>query len=67
MFPKQDCGIVIVVVNRYPKGIKERMSAREQLEKNQALLYALALTLAAGTGLLWPEFSSRLDRGFLSY
>jgi ACR3 family arsenite efflux pump ArsB len=38
------------------------MITREQLEKNQVFIYALVLMLAAGIGLLWPEFTSRLDR-----
>ncbi|WP_373231820.1 arsenic resistance protein [Cohnella sp.] len=38
------------------------MVSREQLEKNQVWLYALALIIAAGLGLLWPESSARLDR-----
>lgn len=37
------------------------MVAREHLEKNQIFLYALTLMLAAGIGLLWPEFSARFD------
>lgn len=38
------------------------MISREQLEKNQVWLYALALIIAAGFGLLWPEASGNLDR-----
>jgi len=38
------------------------MFSREQLEKNQVWLYALALIIAAGFGLLWPEASGNLDR-----
>lgn len=38
------------------------MISREQLERNQVWLYAFILMIAAGLGLLWPEFSKNLDR-----
>ncbi|MFB6365717.1 arsenic resistance protein [Paenibacillus elgii] len=38
------------------------MISREQLEKKQVRFYALALVVAAGFGLLWPESSESLDR-----
>ncbi|ARR10801.1 arsenic resistance protein [Paenibacillus bovis] len=37
------------------------MSSREQLEKNQVWLYALALIIAAGVGLIWPKSSASLN------
>lgn len=37
------------------------MISREQIEKNQVWLYFITLAIAAGLGLLWPEFGSRLD------
>ncbi|SHE15423.1 Uncharacterised protein [Chlamydia abortus] len=38
------------------------MISREQLEMNQVWLYALALMIAAGFGLLWPEAGENLNR-----
>ncbi|MFD7522104.1 arsenic resistance protein [Paenibacillus chitinolyticus] len=38
------------------------MISRDQLEKNQAWLYAFVLIIAAGFGLLWPDSSENLDR-----
>ncbi len=38
------------------------MMAREQLERNQVWLFALAFIFAAGFGLLWPEAGESLDR-----
>jgi len=38
------------------------MVSREQLEKNQVWFYAVALLIAVGYGLVWPEASEKLDR-----
>lgn len=38
------------------------MISRERLDKNQIWLYAAALIIAAGVGLLWPAPSESLDR-----
>ncbi|SDX18921.1 Arsenite efflux pump ArsB, ACR3 family [Marininema mesophilum] len=37
------------------------MGSREQLEKNQIWIYALALIIAAVIGLIWPKSSENLD------
>ncbi|MGK9250269.1 arsenic resistance protein [Paenibacillus humicus] len=37
------------------------MISREQIEKNQVWIYATTLILAAGIGLLLPQFSAKLD------
>lgn len=41
---------------------RAEMISREQLDKNQVWLYALALMIAAGFGLLWPGAGENLDR-----
>lgn len=35
--------------------------SRESLEKHQVWVYLVAVSLGAGTGLLWPKGSQRLD------
>lgn len=37
------------------------MINREKLEKNQVWVYIVTIIIAAGIGLLWPTFSSKLD------
>lgn len=37
------------------------MFSREKLENNQVWLYVVVILLAAGFGLLFPEFGTKLD------
>jgi ACR3 family arsenite transporter len=38
------------------------MVSREQLEKNQVLIYTLGLVVSTRVVLIWPEFSASLDQ-----